>query len=230
MDDLDRLFRYLVNHLAASAPEKLKSPFQVSELYQTLIPYRRHRSELKFEAIEDYEMALLRLLAGERGYVAVDPVDAQEAIAAEAESVNPDPAAFRQFAAASVSLKKGAVAQVLDQQAAYAPPGFTTPEQEMLEELEEPDTEEVPPIPTVPETRRLPQQGLPAATEPEPQLVFETVAAACPHCHADLPPGRTVIYCPFCGRQIQEAKCPSCGDPLEPGWGFCVSCGRTLGG
>ncbi len=223
MDDLDRLFRYLVNHLAASAPEKLQSPFQVSELYQTLIPYRRHRSELKFEAIEDYEMALLRLLAGERGYVAVDPVDAQEAIAAEAESVNPDPAAFRQFAAASVSLKKGAVAQVLDQQAAYAPPGYTTPEQEMLEELEEPDTEEVPPIPTVAETRQV------AATEPEPQLVFETVAAACPHCHADLPAGRTVIYCPSCGRQIQEARCPSCGDPREPGWRFCVTCGHTLG-
>jgi hypothetical protein len=223
MDELDRLFRYLVNHLAASAPEKLKSPFQISELYQTLIPYRRHRSELKFEAIEDYEMALLRLLAGERGYVAVDPVDAQEAIAAEAESVNPDTGTFRQFAAASVSLKKGAVAQVLDQQAAYAPPGYTTPEQEMLEELEEPETEEVPPIPTLPETRQA------TAAEPQPHLVFETVEAACPHCHTDLPAGRTVIYCPSCGRQVQVAKCPSCGDPLEPGWRFCVTCGHTLG-
>jgi hypothetical protein len=229
MDELDRLFRYLVNYLAASAPEKLKSPFQVSELYQTLIPYRRHRSELKFEAIEDYEMALLRLLGGERGYVTVDPVDAQEAIAAEAESVNPDTGAFRQFAAASVSLKKGAVAQVLDQQAAYAPPGYTTPEQEMLEELEEPETEEVPPIPTLPETRQVPQHGPPAVTEPEPQLVFETVEASCPHCHTDLPAGRTVVYCPSCGRQVQEAKCPRCGDPLESGWQFCVTCGHTIG-
>jgi hypothetical protein len=214
MDELDRLFRYLVNYLATSAPEKLKSPFQVSELYQTLIPYRRHRGELKFEAIEDYEMALLRLLAGERGYVAVDPVDAQEAIASEAESVNPDTGAFRQFAAASVSLKKGAVAQVLDQQAAYAPPGYPTPEQEMLEELEEP-------IPTLPETRQVPGQR-------PPELVFETVEATCPHCHTDLPAGRAVIYCPSCGQQVQVAKCPSCGDPLEPRWRFCVTCGHTL--
>ena len=230
MDDLDRLFRYLVNHLAASAPEKLKSPFQVSELYQTLIPYRRHRSELKFEAIEDYEMALLRLLAGERGYAAVEPLDAQEALAAEAESVNPDPGAFRQFAAASLTLKKGAVAQVLDQQAAYAPPGFSTPEQEMLEELEEPETEPVPPVPTLPETRQAPRQPPPAPTAPEPQLVFETVEASCPHCHEDLPSGRRVTYCPFCGRQVREAKCPNCDDPLEPGWRFCVTCGYTLGG
>lgn len=223
MDDLDRLFRYLVNHLAVSAPGKLKAPFQVSELYQTLIPYRRHRSELKFDAIEDYEMALLRLLAGERGYVAVDPIDAQEALAAEAEAVNPDPGAFRQFAAASVSLKKGAVAQVLDQQAAYAPPGYTTPEQEMLEELVEPETEEVPPVPTVPE---LP----PTVQRPAPQLVFETVAASCPHCDVDLPTGRRVVYCPSCGRQVQEATCPACGDRLEPGWRFCVTCGHTLSG
>lgn len=232
MDDLDRLFRYLVNHLAVSAPEKLKSPFQVSELYQTLVPYRRHRNELQFDAIEDYEMALLRLLAGERGYVAVDPVDAQEAIAAEAESINPDPGAFRQFAAASVSLKKGAVAQVLDQQAAYAPPGFATPEQEMLEELEEPDTEEVPPIPTVPETAEVGGFERPTRDDsrPGPQLVFETVEAACPHCHTDLPAGRRVIYCPFCGRQVQESKCPRCGNPLERGWKFCVTCGRTQSG
>jgi hypothetical protein len=223
MDDLDRLFRYLVNHLAVSAPDKLKSPFQVSELYQTLIPYRRHRNELKFEAIEDYEMGLLRLLAGERGYATVHPVDAQEALAAEAESVNPDPAAFRQFAAASVSLKKGAVAQVLDQQAAYAPPGVATPEQEMRDELYEPVTDEVPPVPTVPEAPEV-RDG------PPPQLVFETVEATCPHCNSDLPAGRTVAYCPFCGLQVQESNCPRCGDPLERGWKFCVTCGHTLGG
>lgn len=222
MDDLDRLFRYLVNHLAVSAPEKLKAPFQVSELYQTLVPYRRHRNELQFDAIEDYDMALLRLLAGERGYAVVDPVDAQEALAAEAEAVNPDPGAFRQFAAASVSFKKGAVAQVLDQQAAYAPPGFTTPEQEMLGELEEPDTEEVPRVSGFDRSGRDP-------AKPGPRLVFETVEAACPHCRSGLPGGRRVVYCPFCGRQIEESRCPQCGDPLERGWQFCVTCGYTVG-
>ncbi len=56
MDDLDRLFTYLVKHLAATAPERLYKPFQISELYQRLIPYRMHRRELGFEAVEDYEV------------------------------------------------------------------------------------------------------------------------------------------------------------------------------
>ena len=43
MDDLDRLFHYLVNHLAQDAPQFLDRSFQVSELYQRLIPYRYHR-------------------------------------------------------------------------------------------------------------------------------------------------------------------------------------------
>ena len=56
MDDVDRLFRYLVRHLQDSAPEYLRRSFQVSELYQRLIPYRLHRSGLGFDSIEDYEM------------------------------------------------------------------------------------------------------------------------------------------------------------------------------
>ena len=86
MDDVDRLFQYLVQHLSASAPEYLKRSFQVSELYQRLIPYRLHRSGLGFDSIEDYEMAVLRLLAGQHGYVAVEPEDAQRAMADEAEA------------------------------------------------------------------------------------------------------------------------------------------------
>ncbi len=127
-------------------------------------------------------------------------------------------------------LKKGAVAQVLDQQAAYAPPGYTTPEQEMLEELEEPETEEVPQLPTDLEAPAEREPDTEPAHLPQMGLVFETVDAICPHCDTELPSGRSITYCPYCGRQVKEARCPRCGDSLEADWRFCVTCGHTVGG
>lgn len=233
MDDLDRLFRYLVNHLAKEAPERLTSPFEVSELYQNIVPYRGHRRALKFESVEDYEMAVLRLLSGERGYASVEPLDVQEALALEAESVNPDPRAFRDFAAATVKLTAKGIRSVLDEEIAYAPPGhaprkdsrFAPPEPEVAT----PDELFAPPEPEAPAKDR--------STEPEPVeppdgrgLVFEAVEATCPHCYVELPGGRRVVYCPSCGRQVEEATCPACGDALEPGWRFCVTCGHSVTG
>jgi hypothetical protein len=214
MDDLDRLFRHLVNHLATEAPERLRSPFEIAELYQNIIPYRGHRRSLKLDSIEDYEMALLRLLSGERGYAAVEPVNVQETFVLESESVNPNPGAFRDFAAATVRLSHGAVRSVLDEKAAYAPPEPATE-----------DSEYAPPEVTEPEPSSPP--------EPEPAgsgggLVFEAVEVTCPHCQEELPGGRRVIFCPFCGQQLEESRCARCGDPLEPGWQFCGTCGQTV--
>ena len=122
MDDVERLFRHLVHLLATDDAERLRTPIEVSELYQSIVPYRSHKRELRFDAIEDYDMAILRLLAGEHGYASVEPIEAREALAREAEAVNPNPGAFRDFAAATVVLNPGAVRSVLEGQAAYAPP------------------------------------------------------------------------------------------------------------
>ena len=235
MDDLDRLFRYLVNHLAKDAPERLTSPFEVSELYQSIVPYRGHRRALKFESVEDYEMAVLRLLSGERGYASVEPLNVQEALALEAESVNPDPGAFRDFAAASVKLSARGIRSVLDEEVAYAPPGHAPraenrfappkPEVETAEELF------APPEPQAP-AEQTARPAQPEAVDPRVGrgLVFETVEATCPHCYVELPGRRRVVYCPSCGRQVEEATCPACGDGLEPGWRFCVTCGHSVSG
>ena len=211
LDDLDRLFRHLVNHLAKDAPERLTSPFEVSELYQSIVPYRGHRRALKFESVEDYEMAVLRLLSGERGYASVEPLNVQEALALEAESVNPDPGAFRDFAAATVKLNAKGIRSVLDEEVAYAPPGHAPQDDSRF-------------APTEPE--------IAAPEEPPVQrgLVFEAVGATCPHCCVELPGGRRVVHCPSCGRQVEEATCPACGDGLEPGWRFCVTCGHSVTG
>src|SRR2546429_9965376 len=66
-DDLDRLFERLVRVLADEAPGRLAVPFPAAEVYERLGPYRSNRSSLKVATHQDYEMAVLRLLAGGGG-------------------------------------------------------------------------------------------------------------------------------------------------------------------
>jgi hypothetical protein len=164
----------------------------------------------------------------------VEPANVQEALSLEAESVNPDPGAFRDFAAATVRLNAEGIRSVLDEEAAYAPPGHAPPNESRFAppELDVATPEELfaPAEPETPaaESRRPAE----AAADPPAQrkLVFEAVEATCPHCYVELPGGRRVVYCPSCGRQVEEATCPACGDGLDPGWRFCVTCGHSVTG
>src|SRR5919206_3242622 len=107
MDDLDRMFRRLVQNIRNGYPEYLAHPFEVSELYQHLIPYRHNRRELRIDTNQDYEVALCRLLTGERGYLVVDDA-MRDRIRRELSMPNPNTAIFREFAAARVSLAQDA--------------------------------------------------------------------------------------------------------------------------
>jgi predicted RNA-binding Zn-ribbon protein involved in translation (DUF1610 family) len=113
MDDLDRLVRLLVQNVRNSFPQYLSQPVEVSELYQTLIPYRHNRTELEIETNQDYEAALCQLLSGERGYVTGD-APMQAAMRKELSSPNPNTAVFRDFAAARVTLTAEAVRHFAD--------------------------------------------------------------------------------------------------------------------
>ena len=108
MDDLDRLYRLLVRNARTAGPDYLARPFELAELYQTLIPYRHYRRELGIETSEDYELALMRLIAGERGYLVAEP-EVQQALMRELGSPNPEPSAFRQYAHAQVAFQPEAV-------------------------------------------------------------------------------------------------------------------------
>ena len=112
IDEVERLFRHLVDVLSESDPERLKRPIQISEIYQSILPYRHHRSALGFDTSEDYEMAVLRFLSGDGGFASPDPPEVQDALAEEARSVNPNPGAFRAYAAARIYLNAGAVRSV----------------------------------------------------------------------------------------------------------------------
>ncbi len=120
VDELDRLFGLLVAALARET--RVAVPFAAAEIYERLVPYRSNRSHLNVATHQDYEMAVLRLLAGERGYVQLEPDAVREAMQREIATINPDPAYFRSFPEAQVMVNGRAAERVLIAERAYAPP------------------------------------------------------------------------------------------------------------
>src|SRR5256886_16684291 len=118
-DDWDRLFERLVSVLASDATGRLAVPFPAAEVYERLVPYRSNRSTLKVATHEDYEMAVMRLLSGERGYASLDLPDVQEALGRVAKESNPDTGLFRQFSHAILSLNPIAAERVLPADLSY---------------------------------------------------------------------------------------------------------------
>jgi len=216
-DDLDRLFERLVSVLADDAPGRLAVPFPAAEVYERLVPYRSNRSILKVATHQDYEMAVLRLLAGERGYASLEPAEVQDALQREAGESNPDTALFRQFPDAILSLNRLAAERFLRGDRAYAPP---------------------PPPPLAP-----PPDSAEAADGEEDHGEKPSLAGAafelaeqsetprqCPYCGETLPGSRKVNFCPQCGQPPSgELRCPACGVEMDVGWRYCVSCGRATG-
>jgi len=234
-DALDRLFRRLVANLAALDPSRVHGPVEVAELYERLVPYRTHRAALGIDTHEDYEMALLRLLAGERGYAFLEPEAARTAIAAEVASINPDTALYRQFRSGRVTLDPGQVRAALEEHPAEPEPAEPRARAErepewfpdLTPEAEEPVVREVP-APPVEE----PQEELPFALEDDgaetPAVSPRQGSAPCAFCGGALPFGRAVIYCPHCGQNVGVVHCPACGTELDVGWRFCITCGRQM--
>jgi hypothetical protein len=103
MDDLDRLYQHLVASLSAHAPHLLRQRFVIGDLAQQLVPYRMHRRALGFDSIQQYDLALLRLVAGERGYLMTEPV-VQDAARQSLSTPRPEAESLRRFADAPAAL------------------------------------------------------------------------------------------------------------------------------
>ncbi len=242
-DELDRLFRRVVANLAALDPSRVLGPVEVAELYERLVPYRTHRTVLAMDTHEDYEMALLRLLAGERGYAFVEPEAARTALAAEVAAVNPDTRMYRQFHTATVTFDPGQVRAALDAlEGAAQEPAPEAPRSEPAPRAErEPDwfpeitdaqaEDEVPPPSAGAEQGAA--ENLPFALDEEGGgaggVAPRQGSAPCAFCGGALPFGRAVIFCPHCGQNVGVVHCPACGTELDVGWRFCITCGRQMG-
>jgi hypothetical protein len=253
MDDVERMYRQLVRIIRTTSPQLLTQPFPVSDLYSTILPYRLHRRELGLETNQDYEMALLELLSGARGYLIVED-RMKQALGDSFKSSNPDPALIREFGNARVALAPDALRQLEGdgQPAAAAAPSdaamvATAPAGTAIREAPAASarTTAAGPATTAPTA----QVGAARDTGAAPARPAGTTASApatvsrrpsrpitvspggeeCPHCKGALPAGRPINFCPHCGQDLTMRHCPACGSELEHEWKFCVTCGRAVG-
>ncbi len=123
-DLVGRFYRVLVESIRERAPAYLKGSFTVAEIYQSLVPYRTHRDRLALAMNEDYDDALLRLLAGEGEFLILESDPARKRIQKELKSRNPNVGIYRDFAAAEVRLDLSRLTDALEVSLAIEiPPG-----------------------------------------------------------------------------------------------------------
>ncbi|MBK7922901.1 MAG: zinc ribbon domain-containing protein [Gemmatimonadetes bacterium] len=124
MTDLERLFRRLVDNLIAIDPARLHRPLALGDLLGSVIPYRTNRRSLQIDSVEDYEMLVLRLAAGEGGFVRLASDDVAQVFRDQLESPNPDLEVLREHAKAELFLGTEPLAHALGPgpEEAYAPP------------------------------------------------------------------------------------------------------------
>jgi hypothetical protein len=253
MDDVERMYRHLVRTIRATSPQLLTQPFQVADLYATILPYRLHRRDLGLETNQDYEMAMLELLSGGRGYLVVEN-RMREVLGESLRSPNPDPQLIREFASSRVALAPEALQQLEPDAAAtlaataptaptgspVADTGTTRPSRAAARSATAPSAVAAPqPAPSsaatrpdgAPSTSRAsgtsasaPASGSRRASRP---ITVSPTGETCPHCKGELPAGREINFCPHCGQDLTVQHCPACGSELEHGWKFCVTCGRA---
>ncbi|HUR96192.1 MAG TPA: zinc ribbon domain-containing protein [Gemmatimonadales bacterium] len=219
MTELERFFRRLVANLADSDPARLHRPIPLEDIHESIVPYRTNRRALLLDSSEDYEMVLLRLCAGEGGFVRTDPEEARARFDEELQSPNPDLGVLHRQENVVVSLRSEPLARALsdapDPDLSYAP----TPSP--LAGLDLPTLDR----PLADELEELTAFGPP---DPDPETVPVSHTPRCLYCGDALPPDRPVRFCPHCGQRQTPPECPRCHSEVEPGWRHCVSCGTAL--
>lgn len=209
-----RLFAALVREIRTRWPEYLHSRFTVAEIYQNLIPWRSHRNTIDIATSAEYEQALLRLLAGEGDYLALESEAAREEIEAELEARFPNTGLYRDFAAVGVRLNPSRL-PVPDGGSRHGEAAASSlPDRDGLGVAErEPDTAVAVSAPSA--------AGTQAADAP-------VAGRVCSGCDRELPDIDGVRFCPFCGQDVRIVACPGCGMRVEAEWSYCVGCGMRV--
>ena len=238
MDDLTRFARRLVEQLSAGS-EGAHRPVAVSLVREKLMPYRVHRRALQLDSVEDYETVLLRLVAGERGFVRTMPPAAALRCQKELAGANPDLSVLDEVAESTIQFTSLAAAQVVGDEpekgegetgkgsnpspspiVTEAPPQRASSLPKL--EIKARRTAE---ISTVPPANPLP---IPDKPMPEPAKAADARATGCPQCQKSIPAGRKVVFCPWCGERLIPFSCPRCQTELDSAWQHCITCGTPV--
>jgi len=220
VDELTRFARHLIEQLGVSS-EGVHRAIPVASLRETVLPYRKHRRALGVESVEDYETVLLRLVAGERGYLRTIPAEAAERCRSELAQATPDLAVLDEVAGATVQVTSMAAAQIVDDGAVRA-----VGEVGEVREVREVSPSRRTVRPNRPDrptsTTSLSSPTPPTSPSPTPPT------SACRHCDHAIPAGRQVVFCPWCGQRLIPFTCPRCGTELSSEWRHCITCGAEV--
>jgi hypothetical protein len=103
LDDLDRLAFRLARVVRTQYPQLLSQGFTLVDLEERLLPFREARREMADGSADVFERAVLRLIAGERGYLQTE-VDLQIACVQALASPSPSLSLIRAWGTASLTL------------------------------------------------------------------------------------------------------------------------------
>ncbi len=210
MDDLDRLAFRVARTVRTTYPHLLEHGFTLADLEERLAPYPEARREMASGGLDGYELTVLRLLAGERGYLAAEP-ELQEACRRAMQMASPTVSIVRTWASSTLTLRQQAFSLATERGAtppATAGAGDTL--NQMFAMHDEP-------------TRTGSQEvHVNRVESPEPL----SSGCQCHFCGGTLPTARTLKFCPYCGLDLTVRHCPACSTELERTWQFCVTCGR----
>ncbi len=205
MDDLDRLAFRLVRTIRQRFPQLREQGFTLTDLEETLLPFRDARREMADGGAESWEITVLRLVSGERGYIATDE-DLQRACGHALTLPSPTLALVRSWATTSLRLGPAALAVGTERVSGAfdavmaADPGLRA-------------------VPS------FPPSFPPSAIVPTPPR--SCAVSGCRYCGGRLPEGRKLAFCPHCGLDLSKRQCPACSTQLDIEWRFCVTCGRS---
>lgn len=201
MDDLDRLAFRLVRTIRQRFPHLREQGFTLTDLEETLLPFRDARREMADSGPEAWEITVLRLVGGERGYLSTDE-ELQHACRNALQLPSPTMALVRSWASSSLMLGPAALAVGTERVSGAF-------EAVMKGE----------------------SSGRPAVPLPVPAIVptppKSGAVQCCRYCAGRLPEGRKLTFCPHCGLDLSKRQCPACSTHLDVDWRFCVTCGRS---
>ena len=211
MDDLDRLAFRLVRTIRQRFPQLRERGFSLTDLEETLLPFRDARRELADTGAEAFERTMLRLVSGERGYL-VTHQELRKACANALALPSPTMALVRAWATESLELGAAAL-QIGNERvsgafdAVRAGAGAT-----LMASSSAPARKQATPA---------------GSSRPAPSGVRAAPHCGCRYCGGRLPDGRASVFCVHCGLDLSKRQCPACSTHLEVQWRFCVTCGRS---
>jgi hypothetical protein len=187
IDALERMFQVLVRTVRAKKPTSLSAPISVGDLYQQILPFRHYRRDLQLETNQEYELLLMELLTGARGYLDVDD-RLRDELSKELQSKTPETSRVRDFAEAQVSINPAAEKKV---------PAVAEPR-----ERRDSGVIRMP----------SPRPDVPACRYCGGELPEGRALNFCPHCGQNL----QVLNCPGCGADVEFGWmfCVTCGKTI----------------